>query len=77
MAELIWSSKAIRDLDEVCEYIGRNSEQYAKAFALRVFGVADSIRRMPMLGAEVWEYRDPEIRERLCGKHRAIKLLKS
>lgn len=36
MARLIWSPRSLQDLDDICEYIARDSEQAARAVARRV-----------------------------------------
>ncbi|MBE9593995.1 MAG: hypothetical protein IMF19_11025 [Proteobacteria bacterium] len=33
MAKIIWSPKAINELGRICDYIGENSEYYARLFA--------------------------------------------
>ena len=43
MARLIWSPKAADDLEEICEYIARDSEHYARVFARHVIELAEQI----------------------------------
>jgi len=43
MAKLIWSRRALADLQGICEYIARDSDRYAKLFAERVIRSVDSI----------------------------------
>ncbi len=72
MAELIWSNRSLGHLDEICDYIGETSDAQAKAFASRIFKVAESLKRLPLSGWVVEKYNDPEIRETLSGKHRVV-----
>ncbi len=72
MARLIWSPEAIRDLDNICEYIARNSEHYARAFAEHVTALAESIPDQPLLGAVVPEYDREDLRERLYQNYRIV-----
>ena len=37
MAKIIWSPKAINELGRICDYIGENSEYYARLFVENVF----------------------------------------
>jgi len=65
MAQVVWSPKAIQDLDDICTYIAQNSEKYARAFAGHVHGVVALIPRAPRKGWMVPEYELDELRERL------------
>ncbi len=43
MARLIWSPEAADDLEEICEYIARDSEHYARVFAGQVIELVKKI----------------------------------
>src|SRR4051812_15185746 len=77
MARLIWSPRAVGDLDAICEYIGRDSEAAAREFARQVIALAESIPPQPFLGAAVPEYGRDDLRERLCGNYRLIYRVRS
>ena len=72
MAKLIWSPAALHDLEEICEYIARDSEHYARLFAERVVALVETIPDHPRLGARVPEYDREDIRERLFQNYRVI-----
>jgi plasmid stabilization system protein ParE len=72
MARLIWSPQAVEDLEAACEFIARNSEQYASVFAERVVALAESIPQHPLLGSIVPEYDRDDLRERLFHNYRII-----
>ncbi len=72
MAKLIWSPRALNDLQGICEYIARDSERYAALFAQRVIALAESFPRHPLLGAVVPEYGREELRERLFQNYRIV-----
>ena len=40
---VVWSPEAIEDLDSIAEYIGRDSDFYARAVVTLVLSVAGSI----------------------------------
>ncbi len=72
MAQLIWSPRAVRDLQEACEYIARTSDRYARVLAEQVIALIESIPDHPYLGGMVPEYDREEIRERLYHNYRII-----
>ena len=43
MAQLVWSPAALADLTEICDYIGRDSDHYARLFAQRIFSAAETL----------------------------------
>jgi len=72
MAKLIWSPRALDDLDSACEYIARDSEKYACLFAERVVALIETIPQHPLLGAAVPEYNREDLRERLFQNYRIV-----
>ena len=57
MVKLSWSPKATADLEEICQYISRDSEHYAKLFAQRIITLVETITEFPMAGRIVPEYQ--------------------
>jgi len=76
MAKLIWSPKAASDMGDICEYISRDSEYYAKLFAQKVMLLAETIAKFPMTGRVVPEYNREDIRERIFQRYRIVYRLK-
>lgn len=72
MAQLTWSPEALRDLDEICSFLGRTSDSYARAVASDARAVAESLPAMPRLGAKVPDYDRDDIRERQVRNFRLI-----
>jgi plasmid stabilization system protein ParE len=72
MAKLRWSLQAADDLEEACEYIARDSPQYARLFAQRVIQILKAMAREKLPGSKVPEYHREEIRERLLHSYRII-----
>ena len=70
MARLIWSPRAATNLEEICEYISRDSEYYAKLFAQRVVLLVERIAEFPMAGRVVPEYQLDDLRERIFESYR-------
>jgi addiction module RelE/StbE family toxin len=72
MVGLIWSPRALDDLQSICQYIARDSDRYAKLFAQRIIALVESIPRHPLLGPVVPEYRRDDLRERLLQNYRIV-----
>ncbi|HEY2412910.1 MAG TPA: type II toxin-antitoxin system RelE/ParE family toxin [Pirellulaceae bacterium] len=72
MAKLRWSPQAADDLEEICRYIARDSEQYARLFAQSAMRILKSMSRERLPGSMVPEYRVEEIRERLLHSYRIV-----
>ena len=72
MAKLIWSPKATAGLEEICEYISKDSEHYAKLFAQRIVALVETIAEFPMAGRIVPEYQRDDLRERIFQNYRIV-----
>ena len=72
MAEVRWTSQAIKDIDSISEYIARDSEHYAKIQAQRFFDIVIILETQPSYGKIVPEKQDPSLRELLLGSYRII-----
>jgi plasmid stabilization system protein ParE len=76
MAHLIWSPQAAADLEAICDFIARDSPEYARIFAARVVALVEGIPAHPEAGRIVPEMERAELRERLLGNYRIIYRLK-
>lgn len=72
MAHIVWSPQAIDDLDAICEYIARDSPQYACVVAQRIIDVVEAIPSHPLAGSIVPEFGIDELRERFLHSYRII-----
>ena len=70
--KVVWSPEAIEDLESIVEYIGRDSEFYARAAATKIVEVARSIESFPWSGRVVPELDDEKIRERFIYSYRVV-----
>jgi toxin ParE1/3/4 len=70
--KVVWSPEAIEDLESIAEYIGRDSEFYAKAVVTKVLETGRSIRDFPWIGRIVPEIEDGNIRERFVYSYRVV-----
>lgn len=76
MGRLIWSPRAADDLEEICDYIARDSARYAAIVAGRIVAAVEKIPTFPKAGRIVPEKGDPNVRERIVGNFRVIYRLK-
>jgi len=61
-----------RELDEIAQFIGRDSKFYAAAFVREARGAARSLKRFAERGRVVPEVADPEIRELFVSSYRLV-----
>jgi len=76
MAPIIWTGKALSDLDALILYISKDSHHYAKIFIRRIFEIAENLKDFPQSGRVVPEFGDSFIREILYKDYRIIYHLK-
>ena len=53
-----WSVKAASQLEQICNFIGSDSEFYAALFAKRIISIVKAIPRFPKAGRKVPEYNN-------------------
>jgi plasmid stabilization system protein ParE len=71
-----WAPGAVADLEDICDFISKDSEYYAALFAKRIITVVESIPDFPSSGRIVPEYENEIIRERIYKNYRMIYRLK-
>lgn len=72
MARIEWTPQAIEDVDAICEFIGRDAPQTAKKFGQRIFAAVEPLRRFPLSGEIVPEFRREDLREIHLKRYRII-----
>jgi toxin ParE1/3/4 len=72
MAKVIWSPRAIKDINEIAEFIAKNSLQYAKAQTKLFIEQSEELEMHPHRGRVVPELGINNIRQILCGHYRII-----
>ncbi len=71
-----WSPRAASNLEEICNYIAKDSEYYASLFAKKVNNIVRSIPQFPKSGRIVPEYDNENLRERIYESYRIVYRLK-
>lgn len=72
MAKLIWSDQAISDLEAIGDFIGQDSEKFAKITVKKLFERALVLKTFPTMGRIVPEKNFPKLRELIEGNYRII-----
>ncbi len=70
--KVMWAEAAWNDLEEVADYIAKDSPHYAAAFVREVRDAARSLAYLAERGRAVPEFNDPCIRELLVRSYRLI-----
>ena len=56
--KVVWSPRAIDDVEAIAEYISRDSLAYAAAVVRRIIATTRSVGRLPLAGRMVPEFSD-------------------
>jgi plasmid stabilization system protein ParE len=73
---ITWSPRSLRQIQEISEYIGKDSIFYAELFVKNVFQNMESVALFPKIGRIVPEYKNELIRERFYGNYRIVYRIK-
>jgi plasmid stabilization system protein ParE len=71
-----WSPRAVANIEEICNYIAKDSEYYAIHLAKKVTAMIKAIPQFPRSGRIVPEYGDENLREKIYGNYRIVYRLK-
>ncbi|WP_254567575.1 type II toxin-antitoxin system RelE/ParE family toxin [Oscillatoria sp. HE19RPO] len=69
---VVWSSKAIDDVDAIATYIARDSRSYAAAIVQKMLDLTRNLSNFPFSGRIVPEFEDEMIREKIAYSYRII-----
>ncbi len=64
--------QALKDLDNISEYIERDSEYYAKITVKKIYSAVNQLKTFPQMGRIVPEKQDPTLREILYRNYRIV-----
>ena len=71
-AKIIWSPEVADDLEQIADFIGRDSPRYARQVATEVLEAIERAAMFPNSGRVVPELDDPVIREVFVYSYRII-----
>jgi toxin ParE1/3/4 len=77
MVKVKWTKQAIKDVDNIAEYIAKDSKKYAFLQTHRFFEAVKILSQFPKTGKAVPEVNNENIREILLGNYRIIYRLKN
>lgn len=72
MDKVIWTDSAIQDLNDIGDYIAKDSEKYAQITVNELFNSVDILEYYPFSGKIVPEYKNENIREIIKGNYRIV-----
>ena len=72
MAKVVWTEKAIEDLENIASFHSQYSDNYTSALIKRLFNKPNLLKQMPEMGRIVPEKNDKSIRELIIGNYRII-----
>ena len=70
--KVMWTESAWQDLEEVADYIAKDSSHYAAALVHEVRDAARALSHLAERGRVVPEFNDPSIRELFVRNYRLI-----
>jgi toxin ParE1/3/4 len=72
MAKVIWTARALADLEDISEYISKDSSRYAKMTLEKLLERAKMVGSNTLIGRIVPELNQKHIREIIAGNYRII-----
>jgi addiction module RelE/StbE family toxin len=72
MVKVVWTDFAIQDLDDIGEFIAKDSERYAKVVIQNLFESTELLESHPKAGRVVPEFENKNIRELIRGSYRIV-----
>lgn len=69
---VVWSRRAVEDLETIAEYIAQDSPAYAAGVVRTVVNQTKMLSRFPRSGRKVPEFDDENIRELVAYSYRVI-----
>ena len=70
--EIVWSPRAIEDVEAIALYIAADSPAYAATVVKKILDVTRRLSRPPLAGRVVPEFDDESIREQFAYSYRVI-----
>ena len=72
MVRISWTLQSLDDIDNIAEFIAKDSVKYAKIQVNRFFDNVEILKKYPKYGRIVPEIGEEEIREIIQGNYRII-----
>lgn len=72
MTQLVWSPRALHDVESIRDYIAQDSPRIADLVVRRIIKTVERLETFPESGRKVPERNDPEIREVIATPYRIV-----
>jgi toxin ParE1/3/4 len=72
---VIWSPRALDDVDSIASYIARDSLAHASAVVAKIIRTTRLLKQFPFAGRVVPEFEDESLRERFAYGYRELSCL--
>lgn len=72
MVKVIWTARSLKDLEEIGDYISKDSSKYAKLTIAKLIETCKLIEHNQLIGRIVPEVKSKNIREIISGNYRII-----
>lgn len=72
MTQLIWTRRAIEDVQSIRQFIAQDSLHYAELVTQRLITSVEHLPALPQSGRIVPEINDPTVREVIHGSYRIV-----
>jgi toxin ParE1/3/4 len=72
MVRIIWTDRALTDIEAIADYIALDVVRYAKMVVQQLFKNTEILKTFPLSGRMVPELQNPNLRELLEGEFRMI-----
>jgi addiction module RelE/StbE family toxin len=75
MVKVVWTEPALQDLEDIGEFIAKDSERYAQEVVRSLFEAHELIKSHPKAGRIVPEFNTDNLRELISGSYRIVYLI--
>ncbi|MHA1106613.1 MAG: type II toxin-antitoxin system RelE/ParE family toxin [Promethearchaeota archaeon] len=72
MVRIEWTEHSLEDLNEIHNYISRDSKSYANLFIKKLYENVQRLKDFPKIGRIVPEINNPSVREIIFQNYRII-----
>ena len=72
MKAIVWTRRALEDVQTIRQFIAQDSPHYAKLVAQRLVGAVERLPLLPDSGRIVPEFQDPNLREIIHQPYRIV-----
>ena len=72
MGDVIWAPSALEDIEQIAQFIARDSSDQAALFITRLIEATDRLGSFPISGRVIPEIGRPECREIIYGAYRVM-----